>query len=317
MKRQWMFSSNSERVIGEFDTSGRIRMDDGPYRGFLDHLPVRAGLSLFLAEGGADSAYSLAALGEPASDNLILGCMLSGTGILEAVGNPNQVWRASGQLYALSLSNRPVRYHLEADQPFRSVALMLTPDAVEALAEDHDLPELTRSSRRTGPISMMRPMGPLASKVAMDLLQPLYRGPMERLYREGKATELLALQIGLLGQPLDKDLTSAELRRVREARELLVTDLRNPPDLAGLAAAVGLRVKRLNQGFRQIYGTTVFDHLLDVRMTTARDMLDQGLDMPLKQLAWAMGYRQASNFISAFRTRFGISPGAYGRRSRD
>jgi AraC-like DNA-binding protein len=317
MKRQWAFSSGSESAIGEFDTSGRISMKDGPYRGFLDHLPVRAGLSLFRAEGNADGPYSMSALGELATDNLILGCMLSGTGVLEAAGNPDQIWRDSGQLYALSLSNRPVRYHLQADQPFRSVALMLTPDAVEALAEDHDLPEMTRPTRRTVPISTMRPMGPPARKAAMDLLQPHYRGSMERLYREGKATELLALQIGLLGQPLEKDLTSAELRRVREARELLVADLQNPPDLAGLAAAVGLRVKRLNQGFRQVYGTTVFDHLLDMRMTTARDMLDQGLDMPLKQLAWAMGYRQASNFISAFRTRFGISPGAYGRRSRD
>jgi AraC-like DNA-binding protein len=317
MKRQWAFSSGSESAIGEFDTSGRIRMKDGPYRGFLDHLPVRAGLSLFRAEGNADGPYSMSALGELATDNLILGCMLSGTGVLEAAGNPDQIWRDSGQLYALSLSNRPVRYHLQADQPFRSVALMLTPDAVEALAEDHDLPEMTRPTRRTVPISTMRPMGPPARKAAMDLLQPHYRGSMERLYREGKATELLALQIGLLGQPLEKDLTSDELRRVREARELLVADLQNPPDLAGLAAAVGLRVKRLNQGFRQVYGTTVFDHLLDMRMTTARDMLDQGLDMPLKQLAWAMGYRQASNFISAFRTRFGISPGAYGRRSRD
>lgn len=316
MKRQWAFTSGSESVIGEFDSSGRISMDDGPYRGFLEHLQVRAGVSLFRAEGGADSAYSLAAVGEIATDNLILGCMLSGTGVLEAVGNPDQIWRDSGQLYALSLSNRPVRYHLQADRPFRSVALMLTPDAVEALAEDHDLPELTRPSRRKGPISTMRPMAPLARKVAMDLLQPHYRGAMERLYREGKATELLALQIGLLGEPHDKDLSSAELRRVREARELLVADLQNPPDLAGLAAAVGLRTKRLNQGFRKVYGTTVFDHLLDVRMTTARDMLEEGLDMPLKQLAWAMGYRQSSNFISAFRSRFGISPGVYRRRPR-
>lgn len=317
MKRQWAFSSDSESIIGEFDNTGRISMDDGPYRGFLDHLPVRAGMSLFRAEGRADIAYSLAALGEAATDNLILGCMLSGTGVVEAVGNPDQIWRDSGQLYALSLSSRPVRYHLQADQPFRSVALMLTPDAVEALAEDHDLPELMRPSRRTGPISTMRPMAPLARKVAMDLLQPQYCGAMELLYREGKATELLALQIGMLGEPHDKDLRSAELRRVREARELLVADLQNPPDLAGLAATVGLRPKRLNHGFRQVYGTTVFDHLLDVRLTMARDMLDDGLDMPLKQLAWTLGYRQASNFISAFRNRFGVSPGVYRRRLRD
>jgi AraC-like DNA-binding protein len=80
---------------------------------------------------------------------------------------------------------------------------------------------------------------------------------------------------------------------------------------------VGLRTKRLNQGFRELYGTTVFDLLLDMRMSAARDMLDQGLEVPLKQLAWALGYRQSSNFISAFRRRYGVSPGAYRKRASD
>lgn len=314
MTRQWLFTSGEQSVTGEFDASGRIHLQDGPYRGFLDHLPVRDGLSMFRAEGSASAAYTMAALGEAESDNLILGCMLSGTGVIEAVGNEDQIWRESGQLYALSLSNRPVRYHLQADHAFRSVALMLTPEAVEDLAADEEQSGLARSKH---PISRMRPMAPLARKVAAELLHPTYQGPMERLYREGKVLELLALQVGMLAESHERGLTSQEMRKVRQARELLVADIQSPPTLAKLAAAVGLRTKRLNQGFREVYGTTVFDHLLDVRMTQARDMLDQGLDMPLKQMAWALGYRQASNFISAFRGRFGVSPGAYRKRSRD
>jgi AraC-like DNA-binding protein len=314
MTRQWLFTSGEESVTGEFDASGRIELEDGPYRGFLDHLPVRGGVSLFRAEGAASAAYSMAALGEAESDNLILGCMLTGTGVIEATGNEDQIWRENGQLYALSLSNRPVRYHMQADQPFRSVALMLTPEAVEALAADQEQAAL---ARRHGPISTIRPMSPLARKVATELLHPPYQGPMERLYREGKVLELLALQVGLLVEGHERWLTSQEMRKVRQAREMLVADLQTPPTLTDLAAAVGLRTKRLNQGFRELYGTTVFDHLLDVRMEQARDMLDQGLDMPLKQMAWALGYRQASNFISAFRGRFGVSPGAYRKRSHN
>jgi AraC-like DNA-binding protein len=314
MAQQWLFTSGEQSVTGSFDASGRIALQDGPYRGFLDHLPVRGGMSLFRAEGAAAAPYTMAALGEAESDNLILGCLLTGTGVIEAAGNEDQIWRESGQLYALSLSNRPVRYHLQADQPFRSVALMLTPEAVEALAADEEQSGLARRAR---PLSTMRPMSPLARKVASELLHPAYHGPMERLYREGKVLELLALQVGMLAEGHERGLTSQEARKVRQARELLVADLRSPPSLADLAAAVGLRTKRLNQGFRELYGTTVFDHLLEVRMTQARDMMEQGLDMPLKQLAWALGYRQSSNFISAFRRRFGVSPGVYRKRPRD
>jgi AraC-like DNA-binding protein len=38
--------------------------------------------------------------------------------------------------------------------------------------------------------------------------------------------------------------------------------------------------------------------------------------LPLKQLAWELGYNQASNFVTAFRRRFGVPPGYY-RRVRE
>ncbi|MBJ3783503.1 helix-turn-helix transcriptional regulator [Devosia sediminis] len=302
-------------MAGDFDPSGRITLEDGPYRGFLEHVPIRGGLSLFRTEGQSDTPYVVSAPGGGDADNLVLGCIVSGIGVLEAQGSPDQLWRDSGQIYAVSIADRIIRYHLQPEETFRSVALMLTPEGLDELARDHDLPELAR--RRCGPISAMRAAAPLARKVANDLLNPTYAGPMQRLYREGKSVELLALQLGLLATGRESELTSQELRRVREARELLASNLQEPPDLHTLAAAVGLRTKRLNQGFRELYGTTVFDLLLDMRMSAARDMLDQGLDMPLKQLAWALGYRQSSNFISAFRRRFGVSPGAYRSRPRD
>ena len=301
-------------MAGDFDPSGRISMSDGPYRGFLEHVPVRGGMSLFRTEGQSDSPYMVAAPNGADTDNLILGCVISGTGVLEAAGNSDQLWRDSGQIYAVSIGDRIIRYHMQPEQAFRSVALMLTPEAIDELARDHDLPELAR--RRQGPISTMRAAAPLARKVANDLLNPTYTGPMQALYREGKALELLALQLGLLAACKESDLSSQELRRVREAKEMLAANLQDPPDLHSLAAAVGLRTKRLNQGFREVYGTTVFDLLLDMRMSAARDMLDQGLDVPLKQLAWTLGYGQSSTFISAFRRRYGVSPGAYRTRGR-
>jgi tetratricopeptide (TPR) repeat protein len=112
--------------------------------------------------------------------------VLSGVGVMEAEGNADQLWRESGQLYAVSLSRRQVRYHLQPDLPFRSIALMLTPQGLDVLAQDHDLPELVRKPLRGGapPVATMRPIGPAGRRVAEELLAPVYHGRMAALYRE-------------------------------------------------------------------------------------------------------------------------------------
>jgi AraC-like DNA-binding protein len=150
-----------------------------------------------------------------------------------------------------------------------------------------------------------------------DLLDPTYAGPMLNLYRQGKSIEMLLHQFEALEtvRP-SQQLRPAELWRIREARERLLADLANPPELEALARSVGLSAKRLTAGFKSVYGMTVFDYLLEARMTAAREMLEDGAELPLKQLAWRLGYAHPSNFVIAFRRRFGIAPGAY-RRSRN
>lgn len=319
MTRYWAFASGAHEVVRTFDAGGVIALDDGPYRGFLEHKPVRPGVSLFRARGNADAAYSLRALGGVPSDNLILGCLMGGSGTVEAEGNADLIWREAEHLYAVSLSRREVRYQLQPGRPFHSLALMITPEALDGLARDYHLPQAITGllQGRANPLAMLRPLGAQARRVAQDLLNPVYEGRMGDLYREAKALELLALQMDGLGEPdaaAEGTLSSRDLLRVREARERLLSDLRDPPTLGELAASVGLTPKRLNQGFRALFGTTVFDYLAEARLQAARQMLDAGLDVPLKTLAWQLGYRQASNFIIAFRRRFGLAPGAYRRR---
>ena len=48
----------------------------------------------------------------------------------------------------------------------------------------------------------------------------------------------------------------------------------------------------------------------------AREMLAELPEIPLKQIAWTVGYAQATNFISAYRRRFGVPPGQHKRLTR-
>jgi AraC-like DNA-binding protein len=86
--------------------------------------------------------------------------------------------------------------------------------------------------------------------------------------------------------------------------------MRAPPSLGELAAAAGLTEKRLNAGFRALFGTTVFETLRNERLEHARLVLDSE-EVTLKAIAFRVGYNHVTNFINAFAARYGAPPRQY------
>ena len=96
----------------------------------------------------------------------------------------------------------------------------------------------------------------------------------------------------------------------RAAQRVLHDDLAQPPDLAGLAKAVGTNARRLNEAFRSCVGVTVFEYLREARMEQARKLLRE-TGLAVQVIAGDLGYDNAANFATAFRFRFGLSPRDY------
>jgi AraC-like DNA-binding protein len=310
--QDWLFASGNCVWAHDFGRRERVNFARGPVRAFMEEKQVFAGIQLYRAETDGRSAFRIAMDGMSSSGQMVLGGMLGGTGTVAMEGGDDQVWRDDGRFFALTPIERRVAYDVRAHAGgWRAVAVRLEEQALELLGVENDLPlaVLEALGRRRGGLAATAPLSAPIRTLAQALLRPPYGGTMARLYQQAKVLELLAHQFDLLGdmgravvEPLGH-----EQRRIREARERLLADLRAPPDLETLAAAVGLPPKRLNRGFRLLYGTTVFDYL--------RAALEAGSALPLKQLAWELGYNQASNFVTAFRRRFGVPPGAYRRVS--
>jgi AraC-like DNA-binding protein len=133
--------------------------------------------------------------------------------------------------------------------------------------------------------------------------------PMKRLRLEGIALQWLA---ELLDQLEDQPRTHAQLngdekRRVREARARLIADLGQPPTVSATAEEVGLSLKRLLHGFKEIYGETPVQLLRRERLSLARRLVEEG-KLPLKDVAWRVGYHYVTNFVNAFTAEYGVSP---------
>ena len=82
--------------------------------------------------------------------------------------------------------------------------------------------------------------------------------------------------------------------------------------LADLACDCTLSISRLSHLFRAETGLTLKEFRRNRRLEAAMKML-AATDMPLKQIAYTLGYRHTSSFVRAFESDTGMSPSDYRR----
>jgi len=141
-----------------------------------------------------------------------------------------------------------------------------------------------------------------------------YTDGMAALYRQGRVCDMLAEVLGdLVGvdENEQRDL-GIDRRKAMAVRDLLLSDLANPPSVETMAGQVGLSQRRLNSLFRDTFGVTVFEWLVAQRLDLSRDLLCDG-DLTIKEIAHRLGYSHQNNFSKAFALRFGNPPGKFRR----
>jgi AraC-like DNA-binding protein len=148
-------------------------------------------------------------------------------------------------------------------------------------------------------------------RAAIKLFSNPFVGKLREVYLEGLALQMFALQSAAAGDEAKSRsnpvLSAAERKALARAHARLLADLANPPTVAELAADAGMSERRLNAGFKALFGTTVFELLRKERLEHARLVLESEA-LPLKLVAERVGYRHVTNFINAFAARYGTPP---------
>lgn len=137
---------------------------------------------------------------------------------------------------------------------------------------------------------------------------------IKELYIKGKVYELISLYFNKSPDAnieqcpflVDED----NVRRIRNAKEIMISRMAEPPTLTELSEEIGLSMKKLKEGFKQIYGDSVFSFLFDYKMDYARKMLETG-QHNVNEVGLKVGYSTASHFIAAFKKKYGTTPKKY------
>ena len=158
---------------------------------------------------------------------------------------------------------------------------------------------------------------PFASSIAVvlsQILQSKIHDSIRALYIKGKVYELLSLYFNKNQDPSIEQcpflIDEENVRKIRRAKEIILQRMTNPPSLENLALEIGLSLKKLKEGFKELYGDTVYSYLLDHKMEEACRMLNTQ-KYNVNEVGLRLGYSTASHFIAAFKKKYGTTPKKY------
>ncbi|MGD1917580.1 MAG: helix-turn-helix transcriptional regulator [Pleurocapsa sp.] len=178
----------------------------------------------------------------------------------------------------------------------------LLPERLKKLLKNHSHEIFWQSDRTTSEMNV----------VLQQIINCPYQGITKQIYLESKSLELLALELGDLERNGNKNTSQYqpqkdEIERLYHAREIIKKNLDSPPSLDSLAKQIGLNDYKLKQGFKAVFGNTVFGYLHDYRMERSHLLLRSGT-MNVTQVAQTVGYTNLSHFAAAFRKKYGVNP---------
>lgn len=157
-------------------------------------------------------------------------------------------------------------------------------------------------------------ISPSMAIVLNQLLHYNLSPSIKKLYYKGKAYELLSLYFNRSEDPNAEQcpflIDEENVLKIRKAKDIILSRMSEPPTLQELADMVGISLKKLKEGFKEIYGDTVFGFLLDYKLEYARQLLDSG-SFNVNEVGLKIGYSTSSHFIAAFKKKFGVTPKKY------
>lgn len=102
-------------------------------------------------------------------------------------------------------------------------------------------------------------------------------------------------------------LRPSERDQLQRLRKLAEDRSPRPISMAEAITLSGLNKNKVHVGFKRIFGMSLHDYCFDLRMQRARKLLTE-TNLPIVQIADAVGFSEPTNFTAAFRKHFTILP---------
>lgn len=227
--------------------------------------------------------------------------------------------------YALEVSeeNSLLLYNTQVDLPMNLelnanswlVSIVMTIRKFHALfSKEADYIPFLSAGNKEKKYYSQEAVSPAIAVILSQIMNYNLHPSIKELYIKGKVYELISLYFN---KSTDADIEQCpflvdedNVKRIRQAKEIMISRMAEPPTLVELSTEIGLSLKKLKEGFKQIYGDSVYSFLFDYKMEYARKMLETG-QHNVNEVGLKVGYSTASHFITAFKKKYNTTPKKY------
>ena len=150
--------------------------------------------------------------------------------------------------------------------------------------------------------------------VLENLMQHNYSNALENIYVNSQLQSLLLYGLECLTDQKAEEsfvcrflATDNAKDTILQAREILLQRIGEPITIKELSRKVGTNECYLKKGFKEMFGTTIFDFYQTQRMEHAKYLLyEKGLSVT--EVSAMLGYSSISHFSTAFKKHTGLKP---------
>ena len=167
------------------------------------------------------------------------------------------------------------------------------------------------SLKTENPIIEPKEISPSVKLVLNQIISKRQNNALQPIFIKGKIYELMSYYFSNseenTGEQCPYIPNEDTLNKIKQAKQIILAEMKNPPSLAELAKEVGLNIKKLKTDFREYYGVPVYTYLLNYKMEIAKTLLQEN-QLNVNEIASYLGYSASTHFIVAFKKKFGITP---------
>lgn len=150
--------------------------------------------------------------------------------------------------------------------------------------------------------------------VLETLLNHTHTGSLENIYINAQSQMLLLYSLECMVGEKEVEgfqckflANEADREKIIQAREILLQHIGEPLTIKELSRKVAINECYLKKGFKEMFGTTIFDFYQGQRMEHARYLLyEKGLSVT--EVSVMLGYSSISHFSTAFKKHTGLKP---------
>jgi AraC-like DNA-binding protein len=158
---------------------------------------------------------------------------------------------------------------------------------------------------------------PLCGKTRMvleALLNHTYTDSLENIFINAQTQMLLLYSLDCMLGEKEIDVVNCKFlaneldrEKIVKAREVLIQHIGEPITIRELSRKVAINECYLKKGFKEMFGTTIFDFYQSQRMEHAKYLLyEKGLSVT--EVSLQLGYSSISHFSTAFKKHTGLKP---------